>query len=75
MVGRGRPRLQTVQIIIVCSNLGIDSSDYSFGYVATWAGGADEAIANIKASGSRIQSAADRILGAVDSTDNAERAA
>lgn len=53
---------------IVCSNLGIDSSDYSFGYVTTWAGGADEAIVQIKASGSRIQATADRILGSLDST-------
>jgi hypothetical protein len=27
----------------VCSALGIDSSDYSFGYVAGWSGGGDEA--------------------------------
>lgn len=60
---------------IVCSNLGIDSSDYSFGYVTTWAGGADEALAKIKASGSRIQAAADRILGGVDSSDAEARAA
>jgi hypothetical protein len=51
---------------IVCTNVGIDSSDYSFGYVATWAGGADEAIANIKASGARIQHTADSILREID---------
>lgn len=33
---------------IVCASLGIDSSDYSFGYVAGWAGGGDEAISAIK---------------------------
>jgi len=60
---------------IVCSNLGIDSSDYSFGYVTSWAGGAHEAIAKIKASGSRIQQAADRILGSLDSTETEARAA
>jgi antirestriction protein ArdC len=51
---------------IVCSNLGIDSSDYSFGYVTNWAGGADEAIAKIKDSGTRIQKTADSILAGVD---------
>jgi antirestriction protein ArdC len=60
---------------IIMSTLGVDSGEYSFGYVASWAGGAEEAIANIKASGSRIQSAADRILGAVEPTESAERAA
>src|SRR5581483_11516878 len=43
---------------IVCQSLGIDSSDYSFGYVAVWAGGSDQATAGIKASGERIQKSA-----------------
>lgn len=47
---------------IVMSAVGLDSSDYSFGYVATWAGGGDEAVAAIKASGQRIQRTADDIL-------------
>jgi len=47
---------------IVCQSLGLDTGDYSFGYVATWAGGGDEAIAGIKASGERIQRAAATIL-------------
>ncbi|MHB1710863.1 MAG: hypothetical protein ACYCV7_05615 [Acidimicrobiales bacterium] len=42
---------------IVLSTLGIDSSDYSFGYVASWAGGGDQATAGIKASCERIQKA------------------
>lgn len=50
---------------IVCSEVGIQSDDYSFGYVATWAGGSDEAQKAIKASGSRIQKAADQILSAI----------
>ncbi len=33
---------------VVCQVLGIDSGDYSFGYVATWAGDGDQAIAGIK---------------------------
>lgn len=47
---------------IVCSEVGIESDDYSFGYVATWAGGGEEAVKAIKASGSRIQKTADQIL-------------
>lgn len=50
---------------IVCQNLGLETADYSFGYVATWAGGGKEAIDGIKASGSRIQKAADEILTAI----------
>jgi antirestriction protein ArdC len=48
---------------VVCRSLGIDSGDYSFGYVATWAGGGDEAITGIKASCERIQKSAATILG------------
>jgi len=47
---------------VVCSSLGLDSSDYSLGYVTTWAGGGDAAIAAIKASGERIQKTAAQIL-------------
>ena len=51
---------------VVCQALGFDSSDYSFGYVATWAGGGDEAIAGIKASCERIQKSAATILRAFE---------
>jgi hypothetical protein len=40
----------------------LDTSDYSFGYVATWAGGGPEAILRIKTSCDRIQRAATTIL-------------
>ena len=50
---------------IVCANNGINSDDYSFGYVTGWAGGGDEARDAIKTSGGRIQQAADRILTAM----------
>jgi len=49
---------------IVCAHLGIASDDYSFGYVAAWSGGGDEALAAIRTSGGRIQRAADTILSA-----------
>ncbi len=47
---------------VVCQNLGIDTSGYSLGYVATWAGGCDEAVSSIKSSCRRIQTAASAIL-------------
>jgi antirestriction protein ArdC len=47
---------------VVCQALGIDSSSYSFGYVTTWAGGGEDAIAAIKTSCERIQRAAATIL-------------
>jgi antirestriction protein ArdC len=47
---------------VVCKALGIDSGDYSFGYVAAWAGGGDEAIARIKTSCERIQKTAAAML-------------
>jgi hypothetical protein len=55
--------LSCVQIIIVLKALGIDSSDYSFGYVAHWSGGGEQAIAGITASCQNIQKAAANILG------------
>ena len=47
---------------VICTALGMDTSDYSFGYVAGWAGGAPEAIQGIKASTGRIQKAASAVL-------------
>jgi antirestriction protein ArdC len=53
---------------VVCQALGLDTRDYSFGYVATWAGGGPEAIASIKVSCERIQRTAAIILTAFDAT-------
>lgn len=41
---------------VVCAALGIDRSDYSFGYLVGWSGGGDEAVAQIKSAGARVQS-------------------
>lgn len=49
---------------VVCDALGLASDDYSFGYVASWAGG-EKAAEAIQSSGSRIQRAADRVLEAL----------
>jgi hypothetical protein len=47
---------------VICTALGMDTSDYTFGYVAGWAGGAPEALAGIKTSTGRIQKAATAVL-------------
>ena len=47
---------------VICAALGMDTSDYSFGYVAGWAGGAPEAVQGIKASTGRIQRATSAVL-------------
>jgi N-terminal domain of anti-restriction factor ArdC/IrrE N-terminal-like domain len=47
---------------VVCQCLGLDTGAYTFGYVATWAGGGEQAVAGIKASGTHIQEAAAMIL-------------
>jgi hypothetical protein len=54
---------------IVCQLLGIDSSGYSFGYVANWAGGGEKAVAGIKASCERIAAATTTILSGLDITN------
>jgi hypothetical protein len=51
---------------VICAALGMDTSDYSFGYVAGWAGGAPEATQGIKASTGRIQKAATAVLKAFE---------
>lgn len=47
---------------VICTALGMETSDYSFGYVASWAGGAPEALQGIKTSTGRIQRAATAVL-------------
>jgi hypothetical protein len=46
----------------ICRAFGLDTSDYSFGYDASWAGGGEQAIAGIKGSCERIQKAAASVL-------------
>ena len=59
---------------VVCQTLGIDSGDYSFGYVATWAGDGEQAIAGIRASCDRIQKSAAAILQALEPVADDEAA-
>jgi len=58
---------------IVCAGLGLDTSEYSFGYLAVWAGGGEQARRAIAESAQRIQAAAHRVLDAV--TPGAEEVA
>lgn len=62
---------------VVCQQFGLDSGAYSFGYVATWAGGGDQAISQIKASCGHIQRAATFMIDSVTAPelDAAEPAA
>ena len=54
---------------IVCAGLGIDTSEYSFGYLAVWAGGSEQARRAIADSAQRIQMAAHQVLDAVTPGD------
>jgi hypothetical protein len=56
---------------VVCHTLGLDTSEYTFGYVACWAGGGPEAVTRIRASGVRIQRAASVILDALAEVEDA----
>jgi hypothetical protein len=60
---------------VVCQALGIDSGGYSFGYVTTWAGGGEEAIAGITASCQNIQKAASTILRAFEPQEGEQEVA
>ena len=59
---------------IICNFLGIDSSDYSFGYILSWAEGNENADKMIKGSGERIQKTSGYIIRAL-STQKAALAA
>lgn len=60
---------------VVCGVLGIDSGDYSFGYLLTWAGGGQEAVTAIEASCQRVQGAAAAILQGCETAGGSEHAA
>jgi antirestriction protein ArdC len=47
---------------VVCDALGIDASEYSFAYVASWSNGSDDAIERIRDHAQRIQGTATQIL-------------
>jgi len=52
---------------IVCQHLGVDSSEYSFGYLANWAGNDTERAARLlRELGGRVAGAAKRIIEALE---------
>lgn len=64
---RGEKELEAESVAyVVCGHLGIDSSDYSFGYLASWRGG--QAEESLSKSSSRIKKAVDQILDLLEST-------
>ena len=48
----------------ICQHYGLDSSDYSFSYVAGWSSGKE--VKELKASLERIRSAADEMITDID---------
>jgi N-terminal domain of anti-restriction factor ArdC/IrrE N-terminal-like domain len=69
--GRAVAELEAESVAyIVSQGVDVDSESYTFGYVASWAGGGDEAIAAIKASGTRIQRTAADILERLEAAAN-----
>jgi antirestriction protein ArdC len=65
---------ESVAYVVCGSGLGIDSREYSLGYVAGWAGGSKDAIEGIRRSGERISRAARRILAGLERVDVEEAA-
>lgn len=57
---------------VVCAHFGLDSSDYSFGYVASWKG--DKAKEGLKKSAKRIADAAKKIINALEGEGASEEA-
>ncbi len=58
---------------VMCHELGIDSSTYSFGYIAHWAGGGERAVKEIEQSASRINRAARVVLDGLQSPITIEK--
>jgi antirestriction protein ArdC len=54
---------------VVCRAIGLDTGAYTFGYVASWAGGGDAALAAIRRSGDRISRTAHGIIEVLQRSD------
>jgi hypothetical protein len=50
---------------LVCRAVGLDTGEYSFGYVASWAGGGDAALLAIRRSGERISRTAKVVIDVI----------
>ena len=56
---------------VVCNACGLDSAQYSFAYLASWAGGEPDVVAAmVKESGNRIATAARTIIDALEKEDH-----
>nr|PZN06526.1 MAG: hypothetical protein DIU64_13805 [Caldicoprobacter oshimai] len=54
----------------VCHVLGLDTSEYTFGYLASWGG--EDAVKLLKESADRIQKATHEILSAIEAANRKE---
>lgn len=59
---------------VVCQHYGMDTTAYSFGYVATWAGAGKEGEQKVRATLHTIQRAAGQVIDAVDDRDHKQEA-
>jgi hypothetical protein len=67
-LARGLKELEAESVAyVICQALGMESGDYSFGYVVGWSGGSEQAIEGIKASATRIQRGAAAVLKTFES--------
>lgn len=65
-IGRHRAEQEAESVAyLLCRRTGIDSADYSLGYLAAWASAADpsEVVAEVMATASAVTAAADRLAG------------
>ena len=53
---------------VVLQHFGINSGDYTFGYVTSWEGGGEAAVKALKSSATRIQQTAKTIIEAIEAT-------
>ncbi len=69
-LARGLKELEAESVAyVICRALGMETGEYSFGYVVGWSGGGEQAVAGIKSSMTRIQRAAAAVLATFESEE------
>jgi hypothetical protein len=69
-LARGLKELEAESVAyVICQALGMESGDYSFGYVVGWSGSGEQAVAGIKASTTRIQRAGAAVIATFESEE------
>ena len=69
-LARGLKELEAESVAyVICRAIGMETGDYSFGYVVGWSGGGEQAVAGIKSSTTRIQRAAAAVLKTFESEE------